>query len=695
MGARFSCFLVKIASRCNLACDYCYVYEHADQTWRDLPRTMDEAISDRFVSRLSEYVTEHSIEEVVVIFHGGEPLLAGPATIARIAEKVRAALLPMTVVSFSMQTNGVLLTDAALDVLESARIGVSLSLDGPRDANDRHRLTIRGRSSFDATLSALERLKTRPNLFAGVISVIDPAVDGRKLLEFFHSHRPPRIDLLLPDANHLRPPPGRDKTPHLYVTWLIKTFDAWFDDFADLPVRTFDAILAVAVGLPSATDTFGFGDVTLLSIETDGSYHDLDVLKITENGATSLGHSLHSAAIADVADHERVVAHRFLLTFDGLSEACRACPEVTSCGGGAVPHRFGANGFDNPTVYCGEMLSLISHARMRLLKSLPTKGDLQDERSSDSLPQGFVDGLPRSPLGQMVTEWQDESAALFTSRHPVLKPDASDRELFRRAVTRPGIVLRTTVEGAALRGRKMRSLGGRELLPDPDFEATLSAALRRPNGWTIHGDDPWLRAPFDYPIEFESDPDLVSRARTRLSEARDLIGRYSPIVDAEIDLLCHDVQFVRDLEAEPDKYVSFSDDILPGAVFVSVRGEDAGLIGVVDLADSLIHEYRHQKLYLLERTHRLFETTDILVSSPWRQDLRPPSGVLHAVYVFVELLSFWRFVLENEIVDTWRAAREVDLTIARLATAFDTLAATPLSAAGEALVRELRRVSGV
>ena len=30
-------FLLKVHSRCNLACDYCYVYQHADQSWRTRP----------------------------------------------------------------------------------------------------------------------------------------------------------------------------------------------------------------------------------------------------------------------------------------------------------------------------------------------------------------------------------------------------------------------------------------------------------------------------------------------------------------------------------------------------------------------------------------------------------------------------------------------------------------------------------
>ena len=40
-------FVVKIHSRCDLACDYCYMYELADQTWRDRPRKMSDDTSSR------------------------------------------------------------------------------------------------------------------------------------------------------------------------------------------------------------------------------------------------------------------------------------------------------------------------------------------------------------------------------------------------------------------------------------------------------------------------------------------------------------------------------------------------------------------------------------------------------------------------------------------------------------------------
>ena len=47
MPVPFREFVVKIHSRCDLACDYCYMYELADQTWRDRPRRMSEEMVEQ------------------------------------------------------------------------------------------------------------------------------------------------------------------------------------------------------------------------------------------------------------------------------------------------------------------------------------------------------------------------------------------------------------------------------------------------------------------------------------------------------------------------------------------------------------------------------------------------------------------------------------------------------------------------
>jgi uncharacterized protein len=51
-----------------------------------------------------------------------------------------------------------------------------------------------------------------------------------------------------------------------------------------------------------------------------------------------------------------------------LCATCRRCPEAAICGGGHLPHRYARkNGFDNPSVWCADILALMRHMRSRLL----------------------------------------------------------------------------------------------------------------------------------------------------------------------------------------------------------------------------------------------------------------------------------------------------------------------------------------
>lgn len=342
------------------------MYKHADQTWRSQPAIMSEEVTEALARRVCEYVSHEDIRAISVIFHGGEPLLAGAPRIVETASRLREAVPQRTAIGFSLQTNGTLLDEESLSLLASAGIWVSLSIDGGMKAHDLHRLDHSGRSSFERTLKALELLESNRKAYGGLISVIDPAIPPEDLFEFLGPRKPPRWDVLLPDAHYERRPPGRDLDPELYQRWLLRAFDIWFDKYPEIPMRTFDSILGACAGLPSETDSFGFGTLNLLTIETDGSYHNHDVLKITANGATSLNLNLHHHTISEAANSPKLLFHTSLLRFDGLAKACQTCPEVSVCGGGAVPHRYSHSGLRNPTVYCSEMLSLIGHVRRRI-----------------------------------------------------------------------------------------------------------------------------------------------------------------------------------------------------------------------------------------------------------------------------------------------------------------------------------------
>src|SRR5690348_12189189 len=130
-------FVVKIHSRCDLACDYCYMYEMADQRWRKQPPRMSPEIFDQVAFRIGEHVRTHRLPSIEVVLHGGEPLLAGPGLIEHAVLAVRRAVGPSVDVGVSIQTNGVRL-GRFLELFDSLGVRVGVSVDGDAAAHDRH-----------------------------------------------------------------------------------------------------------------------------------------------------------------------------------------------------------------------------------------------------------------------------------------------------------------------------------------------------------------------------------------------------------------------------------------------------------------------------------------------------------------------------------------------------------------------------
>ncbi|MDJ0515625.1 MAG: AMP-binding protein [Trichodesmium sp. MO_231.B1] len=65
------------------------------------------------------------------------------------------------------------------------------------------------------------------------------------------------------------------------------------------------------------------------------------------------------------------------------------------------------------------------------------------------------------------------------------------------------------------------------------------------------------------------------------------------------------------------------------------------------LADNFIHEFHHNRLFLIEQNNPLLldsvedAQANNLYYSPWRLDLRPLRGIFHAIYVYTPVAQFW------------------------------------------------------
>ena len=363
-------FVLKVHSRCDLACDHCYVYEHADQSWRARPKVIAQETVAKAAERIAEHAGQHRLPWVRIVLHGGEPLLAGPRQLALFADTLRAVIEPVCALDLRIHTNGVRLDQEFCEVFRSRRIKVGISIDGDRAANDLHRRFADGRSSHEQAVRAVSLLRQKRyrECYAGLLCTIDVRSDPVAVYRALSELDPPAVDFLLPHATWDIPPPGAviGRTP--YADWLAAVFDAWTADGRRVRVRTFESIISTTLGGTSQTEALGLKASDLLVIEVDGSLEQADSMKVAFDGAPATGLDLFANPLNEAAGHPAIRARQ--LGLNGVSPTCRRCPVVTSCGGGLYAHRHSASaGFDNPSVYCADLEKIITHVRADLRPS--------------------------------------------------------------------------------------------------------------------------------------------------------------------------------------------------------------------------------------------------------------------------------------------------------------------------------------
>lgn len=367
-------FVLKIHSRCDLACDYCYMYELADQSWRLRPHRMPRAIAEQAATRIAEHADAHNLARVSVILHGGEPLLAGPDLISHVITTIRDRAGPQVRVNVSLQTNGVRLDTRYLQLFASLDVRVGISFDGDAAAHDRHRRYRNGQGSHRTVTAALKRLNsgTYRHLFGGLLCTIDVRNDPIATYEALLQFDPPMIDLLLPHGTWTMPPqqriPGSPDTP--YADWLIAVFDRWFAaPRQETRIRLFEEIMHLLVGGTSASEAVGLSPASVLVIETDGSIEQSDILKSAYHGAPWTGLHVTRDPLDAALLLPSVVARQ--IGVKALSIECQGCRIHQICGAGLYAHRYrSGSGFANPSVYCPDLFRLIIHIRQAMMAGI-------------------------------------------------------------------------------------------------------------------------------------------------------------------------------------------------------------------------------------------------------------------------------------------------------------------------------------
>lgn len=181
---------LEVTEGCNLRCHYCAYsggYEHVRQHGsRSMSPDIAQAGIDFLFQKNRECQKPFSIS-----FYGGEPLTQLPLIEFCIQYARSLAWSHPEALSFNLTTNGLLLDEETIRFLSGHQVSLLLSLDGPAEDHDAHRLFANGCGTFDKVMENVLKLKEiapeRQRL--GVSCVITPTSDLLRLNDFFVRHQ--------------------------------------------------------------------------------------------------------------------------------------------------------------------------------------------------------------------------------------------------------------------------------------------------------------------------------------------------------------------------------------------------------------------------------------------------------------------------------------------------------------------------
>ncbi|HZT75863.1 MAG TPA: anaerobic sulfatase maturase [Vicinamibacterales bacterium] len=384
---RFHVMVKPGGSTCNLDCDYCFYL--SKQTLPGGPGVgrMSDELLERFIQ---QYIAGVTGPQVVFSWQGGEPTLLGLDFYRRVVALQNKYAKPDQQIENDLQTNGTLIDDEWSAFLKENRFLVGLSIDGPREIHDRHRVNKGRQPTFDRVMNAVRLLRQHSVPFNTLTCVhrhnARRPVDvyrflrdevGSTYMQFIPIVEPNGFERTAPqkwNADTL-PKDGDPETfpghPHSIVTewsvnpddygyFLCRVFDRWLSrDVGKIRINHVETLLAQHVGVGSQLCIYSELCGKGVAVEHDGRVYACDHYVYPEY---QLG-SVETASLTNLVFSRAQVRFGYAKN-ETLPAHCRACTFLSDCWGECPKNRIvrAPDGEPGLNYLCRGLKAFFAHA---------------------------------------------------------------------------------------------------------------------------------------------------------------------------------------------------------------------------------------------------------------------------------------------------------------------------------------------
>jgi len=333
----FQVFAKPIGSICNLDCHYCYYLKKEHLYPEGEPFRMPDDI-------LEEYIVQHieAFPGPVIRFswHGGEPTVLGLDYFRKIVALQRKHQPSNRHIANGIQTNGTLLDEDWCRFLAEMGFAVGLSLDGPQEMHDLHRVTKSQKPTHEQAIRGYKLLR-QYGIYCDILCVVNAqnVQHPTQVYRFFKQINAPYVTFLpLVEAQ----PEVEDVVSHRTVPaeafgdFLCMIFDEWQNqDIGRIKVQIFEEAARTAFGQEHSLCIFRpiCGDIPV--VEHNGDFFSCDHFVDNEHCLGNIRQTPLVGLIESPA--QRAFGQAKLET---LPRYCQVCEVRAMCNGGCPKNRF-------------------------------------------------------------------------------------------------------------------------------------------------------------------------------------------------------------------------------------------------------------------------------------------------------------------------------------------------------------------
>ncbi|MFH1585461.1 MAG: radical SAM protein [archaeon] len=353
--------IVQTTEDCNLRCRYCSVSAGELNKKDSMNAEILQNVIEKLVMRTPKRATKF-------IWHGGEPLLAGLGFYQQAVDIQEGLRNEGYKIDNSIQTNGILINDKWAEFFKKNNFRIGISLDGPKEVNDKNRIFPNGRGTYEAIKKGSRTLDKHgiKHDYLGVLSCFDKEIQKRLIALIDYEKKGFKLNVVNPIGRASTEPDFKlSGTEH--SEFFIELFENWIQGKGKgylMPIAR-KYLEPVLTNKPHECTYLEDCQQSMIGVAPNGDVYPC--ARFTNFKEFCYGNIVVNS-LDEILSHPKRIA--LTKRSENLDRKCGVCDHSQICNGGCPVNAYQTGDLNNADYECSQHKKIFSHIKSRIKQEI-------------------------------------------------------------------------------------------------------------------------------------------------------------------------------------------------------------------------------------------------------------------------------------------------------------------------------------